>query len=130
MIPENPKKEITNLPVFKKFCSTIGELPSSYLISMTYEEQLLWFSNYLTNTVIPSINNNAEAVIELQNLFIELKDYVDNYFKNLDVTTEIQNKIQELVEEGLIRLDLGYTYNEEEESLTLYGVIENTPETT
>ena len=32
---------------------TIGALPTSYLISMTYEEQLIWLCDYLENTVIP-----------------------------------------------------------------------------
>ena len=102
MIIENPKKEIKNLSPFTKFCLTIGELPSSYLISMTYEEQLLWLCDYIKNTVIPTVNNNAEAVTELQNLYIELKNYVDNYFTNLDVQEEINNKLDQMAEDGTL----------------------------
>ena len=93
-------KEIKGLKPFTRFLMTIGELPSSYLVSMTYEEQLLWFCNYLQNVVIPTINNNGEAVEELQNKFIELKSYVDNYFENLDVQEEINNKLDEMAESG------------------------------
>ena len=93
-------KPVKGLRPFTKFLMTIGELPSSYLVSMTYEEQLIWFCNYLQNVVIPTINNNGEAVEELQNKFIELKDYVDNYFENLDVQTEIDNKLDEMAESG------------------------------
>ena len=67
---------------------------------MTYYESLLWFCNYLGKTVIPTINNNAEAVEELQAKYIELKDYVDNYFENLDIQEEINNKLDEMAESG------------------------------
>ena len=96
----NQLKPINKLNPFTKFCCTIGNLPSSYLDSMTYYEQLLWFCNFLEKTIIPTVNGNAEAVQELQNLFVELKNYVDNYFKNLDVQEEINNKLDEMVETG------------------------------
>lgn len=72
-------KPVGNLPPFTRFCCTIGNLPTSYMISLTYEEQLLWLCDYLKNTVIPAVNTNAEAVAELQELYIQLKEYVDNY---------------------------------------------------
>lgn len=93
-------KEIKGLRPFTRFLMTIGELPSSYLVSMTYEEQLLWLCNYLQNIVIPTVNNNGEAVKELQDLFIELKDYVDNYFDNLDVQEEINSKLDDMADSG------------------------------
>lgn len=91
---------ITNLRPFTRMLMTIGQIPTSYLISMTYEEQLLWLCNYLEKTVIPAIDNNAEAVKEVQELFTELKSYVDNYFDNLDVQEEINNKLDEMAESG------------------------------
>ena len=99
-LPNNPQIQPKGLLPFKKFCMTIGEIPSSYLESMSYAEMLLWFCNYLKCTVIPAINNNAEAVKELQDLYIELKNYVDNYFTNLDVQEEINNKLDQMVEDG------------------------------
>ena len=86
-------KEIKTIKPFTRFLMTIGELPSSYLMSMTYEEQLLWFCNFLQNTVVPTVNNNSEAVIELQ-------EYVANYFDNLDVQTEVDHKLDEMAESG------------------------------
>lgn len=86
-------KKVETIKPFTRFLMTIGELPSSYLVSMTYEEQLLWFCNFLQNTVIPTVNNNAEAVIELQ-------EFVSNYFENLDVQEEINNKLDEMAESG------------------------------
>lgn len=101
-LPNNPQITPKGLAPFKKFCMTIGEIPSSYLESMSYAEMLLWFCNYLKCTVIPAINNNAEAVKELQNLYIELKNYVDNYFTNLDVQEEINNKLDQMAEDGTL----------------------------
>ena len=91
---------VTIIPPFKRFCMTIGELPSSYTESMTYYESLVWLCNYMQNTLIPAINNNGEAVTELQEKFVELKNYVDTYFENLDVQEEINNKLDEMAEQG------------------------------
>ena len=76
---------------------TIGALPTSYLISMTYEEQLLWLQNYLIKTVIPAINNNAEATQEVQDIVMALQDYINDYFNNLDIQEEVSIKINELL---------------------------------
>lgn len=105
----NLNNEINFLRPFTKFCCSIGNLPSSYMTSLSYEEQLLWFCDYLENTVIPTINNNEEAVQELQNLYIELKSYVDNYFENLDIQEKINNKLDIMSKNGeLTRLLLPY----------------------
>ena len=82
-------KPINSLPPFKRFCVTIGNLPSSYVDSMSYYECLMWLCKYLKDTVIPAVNENAEAVNELI-----------NWFNNLDVQDEIDNKLDEMVESG------------------------------
>ena len=93
-------KPIQTLKPFTKFCCSIGAIPTSYLVSMSYEEQLIWLCDYLENTIIPTIDNNAGAVTELQNLYVELKSYVDNYFTNLDVQNEINNKLDSMAQDG------------------------------
>lgn len=97
---EEIKKEVKTLTPFRKFCMTIGELPTSYIETMTYYEMLMWFTKYLSETVIPAVNNNAEAVTELQGLFVELQNYVNDYFDNLDIQTEVNNKLDEMAESG------------------------------
>ena len=92
--------KVEKLNPFGRMCVSLGMLPSSYKESLTYEEQLLWFCNYLTETVIPTVNNNAEAVEELQALYTEIKTYVDEYFDNLDVQEEINNKLDDMAESG------------------------------
>ena len=86
--------------IINKFCYTIGMIPTSYKVSLTYEEQIIAIGHYLETTVYPAINNNAEALAELQNLFLELKNYVDNYFDNLDVQAEINNKLDNMAQSG------------------------------
>lgn len=95
---------------FRHLVMTIGELPTSFVESMTYYELLAWFTNYLETVIIPTVNNNGECVRELQDkfteltgLFNELKSYVDNYFDNLDVQEEINNKLDAMVEDGTLQ---------------------------
>lgn len=100
IIELKPVNKVQN--IINKFCYTIGMLPTSYKASMSYEEQLITIGQYLEETVIPALNNNAEAVAELQNLYIELKNYVDNYFDNLDIDTQINEKLDEMAQDGTL----------------------------
>lgn len=105
--------EPNKLSPFRRFCVTIGAIPTSYMESMTYYEMLEWLCKYLQDTVIPAVNTNASAVEELQGLFVELKNYVDTYFDNLDIQSEVDHKLDEMVESGQLAelvaqlLDLG-----------------------
>lgn len=85
-----------NLPPFKKMCITIGNLPSSFVESMSYYEALCWLVNFLANEVVPAVNTNSEAITELQT-------YVANYFDNLDVQEEINNKLDAMAEAGTLQ---------------------------
>lgn len=78
-------------------------IPLAFDESMSYYETLCGLLSYLKDTVIPALNNNANAIIEVQNLITELQNYVDNYFKNLDVQEEINNKLDEMVEDGTLQ---------------------------
>ena len=103
----NDLRPINTIPNFKRFCMTIGELPTSYLETMTYYEMLVWFTEYMKNTIIPTINNNGLAVQELQDKYIELKSYVDDYFTNLDVQQEINNKLDQMALNGTLKAIIG-----------------------
>lgn len=81
----------------KRICKAI---PLVFDNSLSYYEALCALTNYLENEVIPAVNNNGEAVEELQALYVQLKNYVDNYFTNLDVQEEINNKLDEMAESG------------------------------
>ena len=106
---EEIKENTQTLAPFTKLCMTIGNLPASYFESMSYYEQLIWFTKYLQEQVIPAVNQNAAAVTEVQGYFIELQKYVNDYFDNLDVQEEINNKLDEMALDGsLTNLIKGY----------------------
>lgn len=88
--------------IINKFCYTIGMIPSSYKVSLTYEEQIIAIGHYLEETVIPALNNNAEAVAELQTLFVQLRKYVENFVDNIDIETAINNKLDQMAQDGTL----------------------------
>lgn len=90
---------LTNL---QHFCCTVGHLPTSYVASMSFEEQIEFLRHYLDNEIIPKINEIIGSNTELQNSVEDLKKYVDNYFKGLDVQEEINKKLEEMVEDGTL----------------------------
>ena len=75
-------------------------IPLAFDESMSYYETLCGLLDYLKNTIIPTLNNNADVIIEYVQKFEELQSFVDNYFTNLDVQEEINNKLDEMVEDG------------------------------
>lgn len=83
---------ISNAP-FRHLISTIGELPTSFTESMSYYEMLAWLCDFIEKKVVPVVDTNAEALIEL-------RDYVEHYFDNLDVQEEINNKLDAMAESG------------------------------
>ena len=97
---DKPTIDPKTLPPLTRFIYTLGQLPTSYLMSMTYEEQLVWLCNYLGTQVIPAVNQNGQAVEELQNLYELLRTYVNGYFDNLDVQEEINNKLDKMADDG------------------------------
>ena len=93
-----PVDSLTTTGIFtKRICKAI---PLVFDNSLSYYETLCALTNYLENEVIPTLNNNREAITELQALYVQLKNYVDNYFTNLDVQEEINNKLDEMAESG------------------------------
>ena len=103
VLPDNPSIQVLKAGQSGVFTNYIyKEIPLAFDESMSYYETLLGLLNYLQTVVIPTVNNNADAVAELQNLYIELKTYVDDYFTNLDVQQEINNKLDAMVEDGTI----------------------------
>lgn len=52
------------------------------------------------NKIINSMNLTGEQVENLTNAFNSLEAYVNNYFENLDVQDEINNKLDEMAQSG------------------------------
>ena len=88
------------LSPFVLYCQKV--IPLAFDESMSYYECLCALYSYLKDTVVPAVNNNAEALEEVQKKMLELQEYVDNYFENLDVQEEINNKLDEMAEQGVL----------------------------
>ena len=87
----NNSKNLKMLSPFVMCCQKV--IPLAFDESMSYYECLCALYDYLKSKVIPALNENIDAIIELQN-------YIENYFENLDVQEEINNKLDEMAESG------------------------------
>ena len=97
--------DLKKLTPFKKMYMTIGEIPTTYLDSMTYTEMIMLLTDFIQNKVIPVVNNNAEATEELKQAVIDLKNYVDNYFEQPEVNIKLRQLINEVITPIIESLD-------------------------
>lgn len=97
------------LPPFKAWLAS--NIPAVYDNTMTYYEELVALIKYLQDTVVPAVNDNASAVTTLSEAIETLQAYVDNYFNNLDVQEEINNKLDQMAEDGALQEIIGAYLN-------------------
>lgn len=80
-------------------------LPSVYDDSLSYQE-LLYKVVAKLNEVIESQNNLSQSTdafeTEMKSAFEQLKNYVNEYFNNLDVQEEINTKLDEMAADGTL----------------------------
>lgn len=98
----NINYNFNKLTPFKFFCLTNFPFIEEDFDALTYYELLCKVVEYL-NKVIDTTNAIGTQTEELTNAFNELKSYVDNYFTNLDVQTEINNKLDEMAQDGTLQ---------------------------
>ena len=96
-IPNYTKPSTTGL--FRFWCQKV--LPAVYDDSLSYYELLCKVVNYL-NDVIKHADTTGENVANLYNSFVQLQEYVNHYFDNLDVQEEINNKLDQFANDGTI----------------------------
>lgn len=70
------------------------------------------------NQLVRAVNKQNETIADYINKFIELKDFVEDYFDNLDVQQEINNKLDSMVESGEMQQILAPYVNERIDELT------------
>lgn len=67
-----------------------------------------------TNTIVNDFKSSVtQQLADFSTEFSELKTYVDNYFANLNITTEIENKIDSMVADGSFENIIAKYINEE-----------------
>ena len=95
----NINYNFNKLTPFRFFCLTNFPFIEEDFDSLTTYELLCKIVEYL-NKVINTTNTIGTQTEELTNAFNKLKSYVDNYFTNLDVQDEINNKLNEMTKDG------------------------------
>lgn len=90
-------RRMPNVPPFVKF--VCANVPMVFDDSLSYYEALCALWKYIQG-MTDVINNNATLEEEYIAKFDELKGYVENYFDNLDVQEEINNKLDSMIEDG------------------------------
>lgn len=80
-----PIKTITLLDrtPFKRMVTTVGNLPTSFVDSMSYYETLAWLCQYVTDTIIPKINENSDAINQIETDFDALKQEVEEAIQDI-----------------------------------------------
>ena len=95
----NEEKKYIKLTPFKMQVIQSFPFIDADFDALTNYELLCKVVDYLNKTIdnVDVLNDEVEEYI---NKFNELKAYVDNYFDNLDVQEEINNKLDEMSESG------------------------------
>lgn len=88
------------VPPFMRYCSAI--IPTMFDDSLSYYEALCALNRFIQTNLVEVINNNAKVTEEYIKLVDELKEYVEHYFDNLDVQEEINNKLDEMADDGTL----------------------------
>lgn len=96
---DNPQK-MPPVPPFVRFVASA--VPMVFDNSLSYYEALCALWKYI-QSMTDVINNNATLEEEYIEKFNELKSFVDNYFENLDVQEEINNKLDQMAEDGTLQ---------------------------
>lgn len=93
---------------FKRMITTVGNLPTSFVDSMSYYEMLAWLCDYVTNTIIPKINEDSEAINALEAEFIALREEVEEAIKEIPQLRADFEELSEKFDETLIELQAQY----------------------
>ena len=92
----------THIPKFRRFVLQNFPFIEEDFDALTDYALICKVVEYL-NKVIDSQNGLVSEVELLEGLFNELKNYVDTYFDNLDVQEEINNKLDEMADDGTLQ---------------------------
>lgn len=96
------KFEFKNLTPFKWFVLENFPFIEADFDALT-EWQLFCKLGKEMNKIINSENTLGTQMENVTNAFIDLQNYVNNYFDNLDVQEEINNKLNEMAESGTLQ---------------------------
>ena len=91
--------DYTELRPFRYWCQKV--LPLVYDDSLSYMELLCKVVDYLNKTM-HDVDTLHTDVVQLHAAYIQLQQYVNTYFENLDIQPEIDKKLDEMAESGAL----------------------------
>lgn len=91
----------THIPKFRRFVLQNFPFIEQDFDALTDYQLICKIVEYL-NKVIDSQNGVIDQITILTDAFNELRSYVEHYFDNLDVQDEINNKLDQMVESGVL----------------------------
>ena len=103
---------INELPNRRLGCLTIGQLPTSYRESMSYEEQVLWLCNIIEKDITPALNEVIEAVNNIDVNFEEINHKIALIQEQLLLIENDYNQLSNKVDtntQNIINLDNKFT---------------------
>lgn len=89
----------TGIQPFRYWCQKV--LPISYDDSLSYYELLSKLVEHM-NTFIDDVDGLYTDVKKLRIAYIQLQTWVNNYFDDLDITEEINKKLDSMVADGTL----------------------------
>ena len=98
--PINPTTDSVKPSPFIAFTQRV--IPATFDQSLSYQEALYAILKYL-NDMSETVNTNANVTDQQTAVIGQLTDYVNHYFDNLDVQEEINNKLDEMSEDGTLQ---------------------------
>ena len=87
-------------------------LPLAFDDSMSYYECLCALLKYLNETIVTDINNTNDGLAELQQFYVELQDYVNNYLNPTNLKPMVDEKLDQMLEDGDIYMSFKTNYDE------------------
>lgn len=88
-----------DLKPFRYWCQKV--LPLVYDDSLSYYEMLCKVVDYLNKTM-EDVETLEGDVTNLHKAYVQLQNYVNNYFSSLDVQEEINKKLDEMAKDGTL----------------------------
>lgn len=89
--------EYTELKPFRFWCQKV--LPLVYDDTLSYYELLCKVVDYLNKTM-EDVDTMHTDVVNLHEAYVQLQGFVNDYFDNLDVQEEINNKLDAMAQDG------------------------------
>ena len=91
---------INKLPTRTLGLLTIGQLPSSYRESMSYEEQVLWLCNVIERDITPALNEVIDTLNNIDLDFTEIYDKLAMLENDITILNNEYNTINSKVNEN------------------------------